>query len=735
MPSITAIFLLLALTLAALIGPMTEPWLWGPSLLALALASVSALAHLWRQRNTPPSDLGITLLGTITAAWFAWRAWDSPVQDMAHSDLMLLSGAVCAFISLRTIIGHRSAERIVGYGIALLLLASLIVIGMQLADRSVSVWFSRAEQAQPISGFFTHYNYGANFLIACSMTCLSIAIFSKEPLIARITLGIMATAAFAAILLSNSRGGLLSMIVAASVLIIALVINGYHNKAKWFPLAAIALPIIGLLLAGALFMGWQSIQETRSGSEDLDTLMDNQSRLMLLGAAASCITMHPWAGGGSRSFLWEFVQVGGDIGQNKRNGIPEFVHNEWMQALTDYGLIGGILLFTLISWILIRAFTRLLFKHPAGDEAFGNTWRIAGLAASVGILLQACFSFVFHIMPSALLLGICLAMASVSPVRNHSTSNGIQRGILSLVILAALACIIPLGWKATRVTTTIAASHYAKGSLKVPVDQKIAQLNQAVAIWPHTQLFSWRATHHQMFAAHTQGETQLEHFRKAALDYRAAIKRNPYDGESLINLANSLGQLQQDDEATKTYLELLTFQGKMERLYRGNYFYARHLYKIAIQQSSTDQFEAALKTCELATHHIDEAESLSHAYHIGPEGRSLQIACHELLGMLLEAASRDDEALASYTHAASLHRGSGRRIHLRAAILLAKQAQKIWFEREPGKALGLFIQARQQTRHARDQLPEGMTEGQRNALVQKIENAIKILQQAKIQPE
>ena len=155
--------------------------------------------------------------------------------------------------------------------------------------------------------------------------------------------------------------------------------------------------------------------------------MDNTIRLYLLGIAVQCIGLHPMAGGGSRSFSWECFRFGETTAQGARQPKPELVHNEWLQSATDYGLVGAGLLIGLLGSLALAAILRLLFEDSSKERDHRDAWRIGALAALAGILVQSCFSFVFHLMPGILLLGIswdrCRARPTNPSVHGRSAAG------------------------------------------------------------------------------------------------------------------------------------------------------------------------------------------------------------------------------------------------------------------------------------------------------------------------
>lgn len=735
---LTSILLVFALILAVVIGPNVEQTMWGPALLALSAACFSALVSLWRSKSTP-SHLGLTLLGLVTCIWITWRALTSPVAEWAQADLLLLASAVCSFICIKSISGDPLAEKILRYGIALLLLANVIVMGMQVADPAFRVIYGNGSTFKFAAGFYPQYNHCANFLIGASLLTLGSACFSPDRRWMRIALAIIGMLGLGAIGFTQSRGGMLGAAVGMSVFCTGVLLIGYRKKTKWFPLAAIAFPIIGLTIAIVLMFSWQNAQEIRSapfgGSSTISAMMDNRSRLEILGLAASCISLHPLLGGGSRSFSWECLQVWNSKDVGVRGTTPEFAHNEWVQAITDYGLIGGGLIAVVLFSIVIGACLRLIFNHDRNDQQCLDAWRLGGVAALAGVCTQACFSFVFHMLPDVMLLGIFLAMASSHSKTLSGTPKRLQQSILTVVLGASVLLFLPAGIKGSMLSLTTITRIYGKQAQKQTPAQKIEALDQAIAIWPMASLYHRRASQHQKLAQPGNGETQIRYANLAVADYKAALRLNPMHGESLINLANTLSHLQETDEAGQIYERLIRFQGGLETVYHGHYYYALHWQKKGIRQMADSKVDAAIESLKQAVYHVDQVYDLLGHVFMSAKDRSLQISCHEMLGMLFEAKGQNEEAMVCYERAAAMHSQSGRRIYLRSAILIAKEANALWFNRQPEKALGLFIQAYQRAQQTYGQLPEGITESQRNAFYQKLKNAIKILQDAKIAPE
>ncbi|NJR43165.1 MAG: O-antigen ligase family protein [Akkermansiaceae bacterium] len=415
MSFISSLFLIIALGLAVVIGPQTRPWSWGPAMLALGISVAAALPKFWRKTKYV-ADFWLLAFATMVVGWFAWRAWTSPVWQLGEADLMLLAGAVGAFISIRTIEGNKMAERILLWGIALLLLSNVWVIAKQVTDPSYSPLFKARAGAFP-SGFYAHYNEAANYLIASSLIIASAALLGKHGYFIRIVWGVIAISGLVAVYFTHSRGGILGAAIGCGVFACCALVVAKRHKSRWFAVSLIGLPLVIIASSFFLLSGWEASQKARNAGANVESVLDNNYRLFFLGIAVSAITQHPWIGGGSRSFSWESFQFLETTHQGTAVAVkPEQVHNELVQAATDYGIIGAGLLIGLLGALTIIAIIRILFQKEIEELSSADAWRAAGLAALAGMFVQSCFSFVFHLLPGTILLGICLGqMARFSP--------------------------------------------------------------------------------------------------------------------------------------------------------------------------------------------------------------------------------------------------------------------------------------------------------------------------------
>ncbi len=729
MPVFSAIFLVAALVLAVVLGPQTRPWTWGPAMAALGISVLAAVPVIWK-RGKAPADFGLLAVGTLTAAWFAWRAWLSPVAELGQADLLLVSCAVGAFVSIRAIAGNPLAERILSWGIALLLLANLVVIGKQIQDPSFSPVFHTRASATMVSGFFAHYNEAANYLIASTMLVAAAALFGRHALATRMLWLLLALAGLAGVWFTRSRGGIFGAAVACGVFAAIALMLGKRRDARWFAPALIAIPVIGLAIGAFLFMGWQDAQETRRAGSGIEQLLDNDTRLYLLGIATSCIGLHPWVGGGSRSFSWENFRFFECQLQRHAGNRPELVHNEWVQSATDYGLVGAGLLAGWLGALALAAILRVLFEETPKERDSRDAWRLGALAGLAGMLVQSCFSFVFHLLPGILLLGICLGQMSRSTARSPGPQTLGSRMLLSIAAIACAALLLPAGWLGIQVTRILWPTWFSQQAATTSAESRIDALSEAIGLWPQAAFYQERAAVFQTIAGSNVGPDFREPAERAIDDYQEAARLHPYDPRLAVNCANLLSQVQRDAEAEQWYAKAIQLQGGMEPGFRGHFSFANHYLRKGLRQFRPDDPQPALAALELSAEQIETAAQQMHW--VIADMRDPRVFIHESLGSVREAAGDRDGALESYNFAAKLEGGT--RAHYRAAVLIGKMAVAEWSRRRPSEALTLFMDARKRIGQAGNALPQGVTLSQRVEYLAYLDRTIAFLTGAKIEP-
>jgi tetratricopeptide (TPR) repeat protein len=728
MPVVSSLLFVVALVLAVALGPQTRAWTWGPALIPLGMALLAAMPALWG-KGGPRTAGRIVVVGVLTCGWFGWRAWVSPVAEFAHADLLLLAGAVGAFLVIRAIQGHAVAERVFLWGLALLLLANLWVMARQIGDPAFSPIFpSRA--GIWASGFFAHYNEGANFLIGSSFVVGAAAWLGPHGRIERLIWALIALAGLGAVYFTHSRGGILAVAVGGGVCFALALIMGKRGGARWFAPALVAMPVIAALLLVFVYQGWTAAQEVRSMT--VDVLTDNALRLSLMGIAVSTMAEHPWAGGGSGSFSWEVMRHWRPELHGLGGTRPEQVHNEFLQAATDYGLVGAGLLGTLLGAVLVGVILLGLFENKRALAEGGNSWLLGGIAGLAGMFVQSSFSFVFHLLPGAILLGVCLGRATwkAPAAVAGAGSRPAPAGVVLAAMAALLAvCLVPVGWRASRALVALWPAYF--GGSGVSLAARHAALSEGLALWPTGRLYRDRGMLLQEIAAADLADLPQEEATRLALaDYEEALARHPYDATSSINRANVLSVILRTAEAEEEYERAVSLQGGLEQAFRARFHRAWHYVRTGSRLLAAGNHPAALIAFQEAAEDVEQLKrELPHIFLYG-DGRQLEAPVWEGIGNALEGMGEWRDALEAYEKSATMT--GSERAHFFAVMLLQQIGKAAWDARKPSEGLAYFLRARE--RLASVAAPAGFTAEDKERVALYLEESINFLTEARVTP-
>lgn len=722
---------MISLVMAVVLGAQTRTWAWGPAMLALGIATLFAIVSIWRSKQKL-ADTGLTILGVIVAGWFAWRAWMSPVSELALADVLLLSGSIATYICMRAIISHKWAEKTFVWGIAILLLANIIIVAKQVMEPGYNPIFQNSTNLAMVSGFYFHYNEAANFFIASSMLVLAAGLFGKDRIQFRVLWVLIAIAGLVCVWYTRSRGGILGMAVASGVFATFGIVVAKRANSRWFAPLLVVIPVIGMATLGFLFYGWQAALEARNASGGALDIFDNISRLYILGLGIACIGLHPLLGGGSRSFSWECFQFANVKSQGSvLTHRPEQAHNELLQAATDYGLIGaGLLLILLVTFFIVIALKVFFEDRKPKQVILHDAWRIGAIAAMAGMLVQSSFSFVFHLFPGVMLLGICLAqmVRSQELKLNHLHSIG-NKLLLTLTAVGCCIFLIPFGWKGAGMMQALWPVFFSKDS-SVSYDARIEKISAVIERWPQTELYQERALIHLALAGLVQTPTEVTQAKEAAAeDFQEAARLHPYDPAFLINGSNLLSALERDQEAEIGYAKAIQLQGGMEPAFRGKLSSSIHYLKKGVRLFSQGSVPQALQSLEIALAQIKDAAAEMHW--MAPDILVARVAIYESLGTAQEATGDFVGAKNSYKLATTLP--GGNRANYRLGSLFGKLASQAWAARRSSEALGYFDQAKHHISIAQE-LPAGTTLSQRVEYLAYLDQTIAFLKAAKVTP-
>jgi O-antigen ligase len=205
-----------------------------------------------------------------------------------------------------------------------------------------------------------------------------------------------------ALVLSNSRGGILAML--AQVLVAALWVLKPQGVLK----AALVAVIVCGVLFGTLWVGGDKLAtniESAGTHFSGDTTRDGASRNEIWRATLKMFAAHPLAGVGFGGYwigITAFHDASGSL-------TPQEAHNEYLEVLSSGGLIG----LAIAVWFAVVVVWRMraYLRHDHGQP---RAIRVAGVLALIGVVVHSLVDFGLHLTSNALVFIVLIMLATAS---------------------------------------------------------------------------------------------------------------------------------------------------------------------------------------------------------------------------------------------------------------------------------------------------------------------------------
>ncbi len=367
-----------------------RPWAWSLSALLIAILAISWAISVLNNRETrfpipyfkAISDIIWVFIGVLS--WASYQIFIPATVNVQHPLWGLaakaLNTAVTPLISLTTADGITAIMRLLSYGLVFLLcfyycrlqenartvfhglmfaglLYSLYGLVIYFGKYGMILWFKHDAALATVSSTFMNRNHFATFAgltLLCSLALLSetINISAKyniggnlgwqrffENLIVR---GWLPALVFmitgTALILSSSRGGFFSTLLAVLVLLAALNLNA--RTRNYYALWLIVI-----------FAGIGTVVFNLSSSRllarlDLEGLSD-EYRAVVFEQTWSAIQTNPWLGFGLGSFeeIFPFYKGSNYPGTIAHPLVQDYAHNTYLETLFELGIPAGLALF------------------------------------------------------------------------------------------------------------------------------------------------------------------------------------------------------------------------------------------------------------------------------------------------------------------------------------------------------------------------------------------------------
>lgn len=366
---------------------------------SLPLAAESALAGPWSAAQRPTQGASARSISVNPAA--------------GRSSLYLIVSYAIAFLVILNTFRRRSQiSRLLGAVIGIGFTVAILGILGHVAPNGKLLWFRDPPGGAIPFGPFVNRNHFAGYLVMVMPIALGMltGIRNRDK---RTLLGFAAAVMAGAVLLSASRGGVISLAAGAAAFGLML-ISTRAAKKNLFPLVLVGC--IALIGAASIGIGPLLARSTDLATGDLAS----EFRWPVWKDTARMIADFPVLGVGMGCFRYIFPAY---------KTLPVqllFTHteNEYLQLLAEMGIVG----FS-IGAIFIVLILKTSFRGLKGKRSTYSRGMIIGLTAAViGMLVHSLVDFNLHVpsngMLFAMILGILVVLSSmhISGIRRISSA-------------------------------------------------------------------------------------------------------------------------------------------------------------------------------------------------------------------------------------------------------------------------------------------------------------------------
>lgn len=401
---------------------------------AYGLIGVAAFLSIIYLRRPRVEGSKLALVSAIAlAGWIALRALYSPVEYIAAKELYLALTCLIIYL-IFSIYLTAPRERLI-FLCAIFLVAvaqGLVALYQFRQDPFFSMWMvERSRFAGTSSGFFNNPIHAAAFHYVTILFCGGIVLWARWPLPAKIIICAVALFSGAAMVVAGADSPFLAAAVGAATFLgaSAFILANYFLWNRLLVTGAVLI-VTGGIFGGGWFLVNHPMFQQISGSSFQHFETEAHWRLSAWDAAIQQIPIQPITGTGAGTYLY--------YGREFRNPWNQFdtqyAHNEYLEIVAEYGIIGGLLtVFFIVThiragWLGYRrlGFERLIMSGRRESNALALN--IGAASVFPAILVGSVFDFPMQIPAVAVVAAFaCAILANPGSQERRKRNTKITR--------------------------------------------------------------------------------------------------------------------------------------------------------------------------------------------------------------------------------------------------------------------------------------------------------------------
>jgi O-antigen ligase len=273
-------------------------------------------------------------------------------------------------------------------------------------------WMRELNQSTAFGPFINRHHFAGymELTIALPLGLLFAGSVDKEKRLLYIFIaGLMGVA----LVMTASRGGIISLVAEVMFFVVVTAIWRKHSDdrhRRYSRLKAVALRLgLGAVLLVSLFIGVLTLGGEMSINrlivDSVNTNDPTTGRAHFWSVTLQIIKAHPLIGTGLGAFGVVYTKF------DSRNGLfrLEQAHNDYLQVLSDGGIIGAALALGFVGLLFYRAFVR-----AGSRDDFRRGVALASAGGCFAVLVHSFFDFTLHTTSNALLFLVLAALATLN---------------------------------------------------------------------------------------------------------------------------------------------------------------------------------------------------------------------------------------------------------------------------------------------------------------------------------
>lgn len=547
-----------------ILGTVLAMLIWGPvangctrnSQFLVLLGLGTLLIGLWLVRTWTRKQYRFLFppFAWIVVAFSGYAIWRYTWSDIEYTSrlelLQILLYGVVFFAVLDNLTRQESIQIVLFSLVFLGMLNAFYAIYQYYSDSQMVFWFRRPETYKGRgSGTFICPNHLAGFLEMVLPVALAYTITGRYKALTKVFLGYAALAMVAGIGVTVSRGGYLAIGAALVVFFFVLLWN------RDFRLPALGLLIL-LLVAGSM-VGFRSWQAKKRFAQ----IEEHNMRLKYWEPAMELWKRNFWFGIGAGHYDWRFRAWR----FWKLQGRPVYVHNDYLNTVTEYGTAGGAVVgagLLLLGWGVFRSWKYVRRSNEIATKPSNRSAVVLGCSIGLlAIVFHSVTDFNMHI-PGNALVAVTLMAILTSHLRFATERFWINPGVLGRV--AGSAVLVGLagyfGWQLSR----LGPQTYLLLKYQSPMtfEDRVALLERAYKFEPKNNAVTLELGE-LLRGKSFEGDDGWEEWANRAIRwFEKGLKLNPWNPYNDMNLGMCYDWLKEFDKANPHFDKALAMDPK-----------------------------------------------------------------------------------------------------------------------------------------------------------------------------